>query len=147
MSSDPAADSDEAEEEEFYTDPSNATPRAYFDVPPGQTPFDVLPGQTPEPEPEPGTGEEVASDFCEIDYTVQIASDFSMRFGPNQTVLDLKMAICYDMRHLQPGDLNVYWHHGAASDRLSDGCLLAAIPADRGHDPLGWRVVVVNDGR
>ena len=132
-----ATDSDMAEEE-LSTDSSNATPRA---------PFDGPPGQPSEPEPEPGTGEEVASAFGEIDYAVQIANEFSMRFGPNQTVQDLKMAICYDMRHLQPGDLNVYWRHGSESDRLSDGCLLAAIPADRGHDPLGWRVVVVNDGR
>ena len=66
-------------------------------------PFDVRPGQSSEPEPEPGTGAEETSAFGEIDYTVEIANDFSMRFDRNQTVLDLKMAVCYDMRHLQPG--------------------------------------------
>jgi len=132
LASGPDPDMAEEESSTESMDSSNATPRA---------PFDVPPGQPSEPEPEPGTGEEEASAFGEIDYAVQIANEFSMRFGPNQTVLDLKMAICYDMRHLQPGDLNVYWRHGSESDRLSDGCLLAAIPADRGH------IVVVNDGR
>jgi len=132
LASGPDPDMVEEESSTESIDSSNATPRA---------PFDVPPGQPSEPDPEPGTGEEEARLFGEIDYTVQIANDFSMRFGPNQTVLDLKMAVCYDMRHLQPEDLNVYWNRGSESDRLSDGCVLAAIPNDRGH------IVVVNDGR
>ena len=51
-----ATDSDMAEEESS-TDSSNATPRA---------PFDVPPGQPSEPEPEPGTGEEVALSLIHI---------------------------------------------------------------------------------
>ena len=78
-------------------------------------PFDVRPGQPSEPEQEPGTGPEESSAIGEIDYTVQVANDFSMAFDRNKTVLDLKMAVCHDMRHLQPGDLNVYHKRGTVS--------------------------------
>ena len=104
-------------------------------------PFDTRPGQPPEPEQEPGTGPEELSAIGEIDYTVQVANDFSLAFDRNKTVLDLKMAVCHDMRHLQPGDLNFYYRRGTESHRLSDGCLLSAIPSDAGD------VVVINDGR
>ena len=53
------------------------------------------------------------------------------------------MAICYDIRYLQPGDLNVYWRGDGETERrlLTDECLLRAIPIEFGD------VVVVNDGR
>ena len=101
-------------------------------------PFDV---QT-EPEAEPLTGPE-NEPAGEIDYSVQIANDFSLPYNRNHTVLQLKAQICRTMRHLQPGDLNVYWRGEGETGRrrLSDTCLLSAIPMDFGD------VVVINDGR
>ena len=101
-------------------------------------PFDV---QT-EPEAEPLTGpeNELAG---EIDYSVQIANDFSLPYGSSHTVWHLKNEICRTMVHLQPGDLNVYWQGEGETGRrrLSDMCLLSTIPMDCGN------VVVINDGR
>ena len=104
-------------------------------------PFDVLPTE-PEAEPPMGPENEIAG---EIDYSVQIANDFSLPYNSSHTVLHLKNEICRTMTHLQPGDLNVYWR-GEGEDetvrrRLRDTCLLSAIPMDMGD------VVVINDGR
>ena len=106
-------------------------------------PFDVRTGQPPEPEPEPSTGPEEGA-LGEIDYSIQIGNDFSMPYSRNMTVLHLKMAVCHSLRHLQPGDLNVYYRHngGTQSNCLSDACLLSAIPTRDVGD-----VVVINDGR
>ena len=102
-------------------------------------PFDVLPTE-PEAEPPMGPENEIAG---EIDYTVQIASDFSLPYGSSHTVWHLKNEICRTMVHLQPGDLNVYWQGEGETGRrrLSDMCLLSTIPMDCGN------VVVINDGR
>ena len=102
-------------------------------------PFDVL--QT-EPEAEPPTGSEneiVGS----IDYSIQITNEFSMPYFRNTAVLHLKMAVCESLRHLQPGDLNVYWvgEGETVRRRLRDTCLPSAIPMDFGD------IVVINDGR
>ena len=101
-------------------------------------PFDVQPdNEPPEPEPEDGmTGK--------IDYSVRISSEFSMPYSRNMTVLHLKMDICKSMGHLHPRDLSVYYQPNdvSQSHRLSDACLLSAIPAWDVGD-----VVVINDGR
>ena len=91
------------------------------------------PGDCREPEP----GVVLGGPWLNLDYTVEVANDFSLAFTLDMTVLHLKMAICQEITYLQPGDLRC----GTQSDRLSDGCLLLAIPGDIGD------VVVINDGR